>query len=227
MSQRSSDGAGRQDDVGELGLALHPDRLVDHELDALVPIGLHPAPRFRHGAEGRSAVAVDHVNRRVARHGIGEWRELGLLGHAVPDVAGGVAVDDRVGQLLARHHLLDGIYRQDVRHALIVVDRIAGPYQVTGNPAIRIAWEIEMQVVGDADLEAAEIDARLAPALHGHHHDHAARPLRAGRAAACAAESRARSCRPRDRPSCRPTCGPGRARPWPARLSPPPAIRES
>ena len=27
-------GAGRQDDVRELGLAFHPDRLVDHELDA-------------------------------------------------------------------------------------------------------------------------------------------------------------------------------------------------
>ena len=46
-----------------------------------------------------------------------------------------------------------------------------------------------MQVVRDADLEAAEIDARLAPALHGHHHDHAARPLRTGRAAAGAAEA--------------------------------------
>src|SRR5271165_3500912 len=48
-----------------------------------------------------------------------------------------------------------------------------------------------MQVVRGAELEIAEIDARLAPAPHGHHHDHAARPLRSRRAAACAAESRA------------------------------------
>ena len=102
-----------------------------------------------------------------------------------------MAVNDGVGQLLARHHLLDRIHRQDMRHALIIVERIAGPHEVAGNPAVRIAREVEMQVMRGADLETAEIDARLAPALHRHHHDHAARPLLPRRAAAGAAESRA------------------------------------
>ena len=220
-------GAGGQDDVGELGLALHPDRLVDDELDAPVPIRVDPAARFGDGAQGRSAVAIDHVDRRIARHGIGKGGELRLLRHAVPQVAGGAPGDDGVGQLLARHHLLDRVHRQHMRHALIIVERIACPGEVAGDPAVRIAGEVEMQVVRRADLETAEIDAGLAPALHRHHHDHRARPLLSGRAAACAAEPGAGHADWPDRPSCRPTCGRARARPWPERRSPPPAIRES
>src|SRR5271165_3764119 len=75
--------------------------------------------------------------------------------------------------------VLDRIHRQDMRHALIVAHRIAGPIEVAGNPAIRIAREVEMRVNGGADIKTAEVDARLAPSLHRHHHDHAARPLRA------------------------------------------------
>jgi hypothetical protein len=36
-------------------------------------------------------------------------------------------IDDGVGRLLSRDHLLDGIHGQDVRHALVIVDRICGP----------------------------------------------------------------------------------------------------
>src|SRR5271166_6777189 len=78
-----------------------------------------------------------------------------------------------------------------MRHALIIVERVAGPCEVAGDPAVRIARKVEMQVDRDADLETAEIDARLAPALHAHHHDHGARPLLPSRAAAGAAETRA------------------------------------
>src|SRR5271166_2674452 len=62
--------AGRQDDVGKLGLALHPDGLVDDELDALMPVSVDPASRSGYSAQRRSAVAVDHVDRRIARHRI-------------------------------------------------------------------------------------------------------------------------------------------------------------
>jgi hypothetical protein len=83
-----------------------------------------------------------------------------------------MASNDSVRHLLARDHLLDWIHRQDMRHALIIVERVAGPRELPGNPPVRVAREVEMHVVRSADLEAAKIDARLAPALHGHHHDH-------------------------------------------------------
>ena len=59
-------GAGRQDHVGELRLALEPDRLVDHELQLIRLVHPHMAVGVVHRREDRAAVLVEHVHRRMA-----------------------------------------------------------------------------------------------------------------------------------------------------------------
>jgi hypothetical protein len=132
------------------------------------------------------------VHPRVSGHRILEGRELRFERRAVEQIALALAVDDRVGEALPRDHLLHRIHRQHVRHALVVVDRGRRPDQVTRDAALGIAGEVEREVERRAPLQIAEIDSRLAPALHRHHQDHAARPLRARRRAARAAQPGAR-----------------------------------
>ncbi len=71
-------GAGRQDDVGELGLALEPDRLVDGKGELVGPIGLDVAVSLAHGADEGASVAVVHLDRRVAIGRVLVLVELGL-----------------------------------------------------------------------------------------------------------------------------------------------------
>ena len=56
-------GAGRQDDVGEPGLALHPDRLVHHALEGRRAIHGRVAVGVARRAELRSAVAIVQTRR--------------------------------------------------------------------------------------------------------------------------------------------------------------------
>ena len=55
--------AGRQNDVGELGIALVPDALRHHELEIRVPEHVDVAVGARHRAAERAAVLIEHVYR--------------------------------------------------------------------------------------------------------------------------------------------------------------------
>ena len=190
-------------------------------------VGLDEAARVRDGAERRTAVAVEHVHPRISLHGILEGRELRFQRRAVEEITFAFPLDDRLGEALPRDHLLHGIHGQHVRHALVVADGGSGPDKVAGDAALRIAGKIEREIERRAALQIAEVDARLAPALHRHHQDHAARPLGAGRRPAGAAEARACPARARGRSSSGPTLERARARRAPARRSPLPATRAS
>jgi len=123
-------GAGGQNHIGELRFTLHPDRLVDDELDALVPVGLDHARRLGQRAEEGSAVLVDHVHPRVPGRRIADRHELELGRHAVPGVTHGLPLDDGFRELLFGNHLPHGVHCEHMRHALVVVDRVAVELQV-------------------------------------------------------------------------------------------------
>ena len=59
-------GAGRQDDVGEPGLAFEPDRLIDDEWDLAFAVGLHVSVGLGHGADERPSVPVVHADMGIA-----------------------------------------------------------------------------------------------------------------------------------------------------------------
>src|SRR5258705_7206657 len=122
-------------------------------------------------------------------------RELAFEREAVTEIAAAPTLDDRFRESLARNGLLHRIHRQDVRHADVVVRSAAGVGEVARDAALGVARKIEVEIHRHAELEIAEIDAGLAPALHGHHEDHAPRPLRSGRVATRTAEARAETAR--------------------------------
>ena len=76
-----------------------------------------------------------------------------------------------------------------MRHPHVVVRSAARIDEIPGNAAFGVAREIEVEIHGHAELQIAEIDAGFAPTPHGHHEDHAARPLAAARGSTGAAEA--------------------------------------
>src|SRR4029077_5153438 len=102
----------------------------------------------------------------------------------------GVAFDNRLRDPLARDELAHGVHAEDVRHPLVVVDRVAGPLQLARYATIGIAGEIELVVDRRAELQAAHVDAGLSETAHGHQHHHATRPLLTGGTTPGAAEAR-------------------------------------
>src|SRR5690349_5118778 len=101
-----------------------------------------------------------------------------------------MALDDGLRDPLAWDELAHGGHAEDVRHPLVVVDRVAGPLQLARYATIGIAGEIELVVNRRAELQTAHVDAALSETAHGHQHHHAARPLLTGSTAPGAAEAR-------------------------------------
>ena len=114
-------GAGRQDDVGELGLALHPDGLVDDGAHAALAVRLHVAVGLLHRAEERAAVAPVHGDERVAGRRVLVLLHLALDRRAAEALAAPleVLVHHRLGDAQAR----DG----DALGGVVDVDRGVQP----------------------------------------------------------------------------------------------------
>src|SRR5262249_20570285 len=180
-------GAGRQDHVGELGLAFEPDRLVDDEFKVWRLVDLYPAIGFVHRGEDRAAVLVEHVHRRMAGGRVHELAELVLDRLTDPAIAFGFAFGDRLRHPDARDRLPVGIHARELRHALIELDRHGGVLEVARHAAFGVAREIEIEVERAAPLQVAHVAAGLAQPLHGGEAHHHARPLDAGLIAAGAA----------------------------------------
>ena len=180
-------GAGGQDHVGELGFPFHPDRLVDDEFKVGRTVGRDPAVGVGHGGDGRAAVLIEHPDRRLTRLGVDDLVELGLDGLAVPHVAFGLALEDRLGEEQARDLLARRIHGRQLRHALEQFHRHGGVFHVSRHAAFCVAREIEIEIDRRAPLQVAEVDARFAEPLHGHQADADPGPLDAGGIAACPA----------------------------------------
>src|SRR5260370_39568741 len=123
-------------------------------------------------------------------------RELAFHRHAVPRVSRTTPVDDRLGEVLTLNLLLDGVDRGDVRHSGVVVHHRSRVDDVPRDAPVSIARKVEVKIHWRAELQVAKVYSWLAPTLHGHHLNHAARPLcsgcrSAGTAEACAGPSRA------------------------------------
>ncbi len=123
----------------------------------------------------------------MARHGIDDLAELVLDRLAVPHVALGLAVEDRLGELHARNLLARGVDGGQLRHALEQLHRHGGVLHVARHAALGVAGEVEVEVDRRAPLQVAEVDAGLAEALHRHQAYAHARPLDASGVAARAA----------------------------------------
>ena len=180
-------GAGRQDDVGEFGVALHPDRLRHDEFQVLRLEHLHVAMGVVHRGDQRAAIFVHHAHRRMAGRRIAELLELRLDRLAVPRIAFRLALENRLGEIDARNLLQRRVHGRQLRHALIQLDRERGRFEIARHAAIGIAGEIEIEVDRGAPLQVPHIDAGLAQSLHRDEAHHRARPLDAGLVAAGAA----------------------------------------
>ena len=103
-------GAGRQDDVGELGLALEPDRLVDDAADLALLVSLHVAIGLLHGADERAAVAPVHLDEGIAGRGILVLLHLALDRTAAETLAAPLEalVHHRLGDAQTRDRLALG-----------------------------------------------------------------------------------------------------------------------
>ena len=140
-----------------------------------------------HGAEDRAAVFVEHLHRRMAGRGIGEFRELVLDGFADPRITLGFAVEDRFRHEDARDFLKAGIHGRQLRHALIEGDRHRGVFKIARHAAFGITGEVELEIERATPLQISHVDAGLAEPLHRGEAHHHARPLDAGLVAAGAA----------------------------------------
>src|SRR5262249_8779596 len=79
------------------------------------------------------------------------------------------------------------VHGQQLRHALIDLDRHRRVLEVARHAAFAVAREIEIEVDRTAPLQVSHVDAGLAEALHGHQAHHDARPGDSGLVAAGAA----------------------------------------
>src|ERR1700681_4963480 len=116
-------------------------------------------------------------------------RELAFHRHTVPRVSSTLPVDDRLGEVLTLNLLLDGVDCGDVRHSGVVVHHRRRVYDVPRDAPVSIARKVEVKIHWRAELQVAKVYYWLAPTLHGHHLNHAARPLRPGCRAASTAEA--------------------------------------
>ena len=188
-------GAGRQDDVGEPRLALHPDGLVDHERDLALAVGAHVAVGLGHRADERAAVAVVHLHVRVAGGRVVVLAELGLDGRAAEALA--VPLEALVVHGLGDAQARDGLALGRVLrvgegaalrpHAGGELLAGGGAGDVAGDAALGVAGEEERRVERHAARGGPDVAARLAHALHGRQGDHRPRPLVAAGGAAGAA----------------------------------------
>ena len=145
-------GARGQDHVGELGLALEPDRLIDHEFEIGRLIHPHPTVGVVHGREDRAAVFVHHAHRRMAGRRIGKLRELMLDRFSDPRIAFGLAVGDRLRRAQPRDALEGRRHARQLRHALIELDRHRGVFEIARHAAVGVAGKIELEVERAAPL---------------------------------------------------------------------------
>jgi hypothetical protein len=181
----------RQHDVGERRFAFPPHRLIDDEFQALVLIGLDPAIGSHLRAKRRAAVLVEHLHAHVAGRGVAKGKELPLDRGHIGEITHGLALGDRFGEPHARDRLSHRAHGHDVRHTLVIVGGVCARGEFTREAAFAVSREIEIEIERCAELQIAEVGARSTVALHGTEDGHHARPLRAHRTAAGAAQTHA------------------------------------
>ena len=163
-------GAGRQDDVGELGLPFEPNGLVYHERDFALPVRGHVAVGLGHGAEERSAVAVVHLHVRITLGRVGVLLELALDVGAAEALAPPfqVLVTHGFGDAQARHRLaFGGVVRVGdgaaVGEHTVDEAKTGGRVgRVSGDAALCVTREHEAAIEGRAAGGAPDVAARLA-----------------------------------------------------------------
>ena len=89
-------GAGRQDDIGKLGLTFKPDGLVHHKFQVVGPVRPHVAVGLAMVPDMGAAVFVVHLDGGVTGRRIFEPEELAFNGRGIGGIPVGVAVQDRL-----------------------------------------------------------------------------------------------------------------------------------
>ena len=185
-------GAGGEDQVGEGNLALEPDGLRDHALQAGIVVHLDVAVALLHGADVGAAVVPVHVAALIA--GSGVLVLVHLVGNvaaaealAVPGELLALGEGETLGDTQAGHMLAGGgvdVQRRGeggpaVEHAPGELEAGGGVLAVAGDAALGVAGEEEGGVHRGALGGGPHVGAGLAHALHGAQGDHAAGPLNA------------------------------------------------
>ena len=111
-------------------------RFPDRPISMLVPFG---PGGTRHRGQRRAAVFVEHPHLGVAGLRVFDLVELGLDRFAVPHIAAGFALDDRLGEFEAGNALCRRVDGGKLRHALEQRSRHRGVLHVARHAAFGVA----------------------------------------------------------------------------------------
>ena len=115
---------------------------------------------------------------------VGNLVELGFNRAPAPHVPLGFTFQDSLRQFQPRNHLGGRVHGRQLRHALIQLNSEAGMVQVSGHAAVCVTGEIKVKIHRCSPLKVANVNTRLAQALHRDQAHHGASPLDAGGVAA-------------------------------------------
>ena len=115
---------------------------------------------------------------------VGNLVELGFNRAPAPHVPLGFTFQDSLRQFQPRNHLGGRVHGRQLRHALIQLNSEAGMVQVSGHAAVCVTGEIKVKIHRCSPLQVANVNTRLAQALHRDQAHHGASPLDAGGVAA-------------------------------------------
>src|SRR5271157_2252605 len=114
-------GTGGQYDIGELGFAFEPDRLVRNEFEFIGSVHIGVTVGLAHGAYVGASVFVIHLDGRMAGSRIIVPEELTLDRLGIGRIPIGMTVEDRLRYPKPGHPLIDRVYGRELRHARIEV----------------------------------------------------------------------------------------------------------